>query len=245
MMELFDDLESLSRAAAALFARTARQAVESRGRFSVLVSGGETPRRTYELLAEEPYRSGLPWQRVHLFFGDERCVPAGDPRSNARMLRRALVDKVPLAERQIYPIACDSDPHEAARAYETVLRDFFNGELPVFDLAMLGLGDDGHTASLFPCSPVLAEQERWTAVGRRAGEDFRRVTLTAPLLNRSGLVLFLVAGEGKARVLKKLLEGPFDPDLIPAQLIKPVEGEVVWFVDHAAAALLSESTIKG
>lgn len=245
MMELFADLESLSRAAAALFARTARQAVDSRGRFSVLVSGGETPRRTYELLAEDPYRLGLPWDRIHLFFGDERCVPAGDPRSNARMLRRALLDKVPLSERQIYTIACESDPHEAARAYETVLRDFFDGELPVFDLAMLGLGDDGHTASLFPCSPVLAEQERWTAVGRRAGEDFRRVTLTAPLLNRSDLVLFLVAGEGKSRILKKLLEGPFDPDLIPAQLIKPLEGELVWYVDRAAAALLSESTIKG
>ena len=245
MIELFDDREVLSRAAAELFAKVAWQSVRACGRFSVLLAGGETPRRTYELLSEEPYLSGLPWEKTQFFFGDERCVPAGDPRSNAMMLKRALLDKIPLAEWQVHPILYEKDPQRAATAYETLLRDYFSGGRPFFDLVLLGLGDDGHTASLFPASPALTEQGRWTAVTKKAGEDFMRVTLTAPLLNQSPLVVFLVAGSGKSRILKDLLEGPFDPNRLPAQLIKPVGGESRWFVDRSAAAHLSSATIRG
>ena len=244
MIEMFEDLEELSRAAAQLFSEVARQSVASRGRFSVLVSGGETPRRTYELLSKEPHLSGLPWDRMHIFFGDERCVPAGDPRSNALMLQHALLDRVPLAKQQVHPIRCESDPQAAATEYENELREYFAGVQPEFDLVLLGLGDDGHTASLFPGSPALNELEHWTAVARKQGEEIMRVTLTPPLLNQAGLVLFLVAGPDKARILKELLEGPFNPHLLPAQLIRPLSGKLRWFADRSAAALLSGATIR-
>lgn len=243
MIELFDDLEGLSRAAAELFAGVVRQSVNSRGRCSVLVSGGATPRRTYQLLAQEPHLSNLPWDSLQLFFGDERCVPSTDPASNALLLQSALVDRVPLAKRQVHPILCEGDPQAAAAAYEKLLEDYFKGGRPAFDLVLLGLGEDGHTASLFPGSPALEERKRWTAVAKKAGEDFMRVTLTPALLNQAGLVLFLVSGPGKARVLQELLEEPCDPDRLPARLIKPAQGELRWFLDRPAASLLGEATL--
>ncbi|HXE96686.1 MAG TPA: 6-phosphogluconolactonase, partial [Dongiaceae bacterium] len=192
MISVYPDKEVLSRAAAALFAETAERAVADHGRCAVLLAGGETPRRTYELLADEPLRSRVPWGHLHLFWGDERCVPLDDPRSNARMAYRALLDRVPVPSGQIHPITCDNDSRQAADEYEALLRKFFAGVPPRFDLVLLGLGDDGHTASLFPGSPVLDERERWTAVTRRAGEEIDRVTLTTPLINKAELVVFLV-----------------------------------------------------
>lgn len=239
ILKIFNNSETLSQGVAELFATTAEEAIACRGRFSVLISGGETPRRTYELLAREPFRQRIPWNSVHLFWGDERCVAASDPRNNARMVRRTLLDKVPLPERQIYPIACETTPQEAAAAYETVLRSHFTDGIARFDLVMLGLGDDGHTASLFPGSSALNEQHRWVTTAHKPGEDIMRVTLTAQPLNQAALVVFLVAGSGKASVLNEILEGPYTPGMLPAQLIKPVYGKLFWYVEESAAQLLT------
>jgi len=238
MISVHVDREALSRAAAGLFADVAVHSVAGHGRCAVLLAGGETPRRTYEILADEPLRSRVPWGQLHLFWGDERCVPQDDPRSNARMAYRALLDRVPVPAGQVHPIAGDRDPRQAADEYEALLRRFFAGSKPRFDLVLLGLGDDGHTASLFPGSPVLDERERWTAVTRRADEEIDRVTLTVPLINQAELIIFLVAGDDKASVLHELLEEEPDLHCLPARLIMPEHGELRWLVDIPAARLL-------
>ncbi len=239
MISVYPDREALSRAAAGLFAVVAVRAVADHGRCAVLLAGGETPRRTYELLAEEPLRSRVPWGHLHLFWGDERCVPPDDPRSNARMAYRTLLDRVPVPAGQVHPIPGDRDPRQAADEYEALLRRFFAGALPRFDLVLLGLGDDGHTASLFSGSPVLDERERWTAVTRRASEEIDRITLTAPLINKAELAIFLVAGGDKAAALHEVLEEEPDPHCRPARLIRPENGELHWLIDRAAAQLLT------
>ena len=238
MIEVYPDLESLSRAAAALLVRQANLAVAARGRFSVALAGGATPRRTYELLAAPPLTDQAPWDRVHVFWGDERCVPGNDSRSNARLAKEAWLDHVPIPGNQIHPMNCAADPAAAARQYEAQLREFFAGQPPRLDLILLGLGEDGHTASLFPGTAVLKEGERWAAAVYLAEADLYRVTLTAPLINQAALVAFLVAGQSKAGVLREVLHGPSDPERLPAQLIRPQNGELVWLTDLAAAAQL-------
>lgn len=239
MISVHPDREALGRAAAGLIAETAARAVAARGRCAILLAGGETPRRAYELLADEPLRDRVPWGQVHLFWGDERCVPADDPRSNARMARQALLDRVPVPAGQVHPIAGDRDPRLAATEYETLLRRFFAGA-PRFDLVLLGLGSDGHTASLFPGSPALHERERWTAVARRPGEEIDRITLTPAAINQAELVVFLVAGDDKASVLHEVLDMEPDPNRRPARMIRPASGQVHWLVDRAAARLLEK-----
>lgn len=239
MIRYSTDPEQLARVAADLFAELARQQVATGGCCAVVLAGGETPRRTYQLLAQEPWRSSIPWDRLQFFWGDERCVPANDPRSNQLMARTALLDRLALTSEQLHPIRSDLPAGLAAEAYQTELQRFFGNKPPRFDLVLLGLGDDGHTASLLPGSAVLAEQVRWTAVTRRPEEPFDRVTLTAPLINQAKRILFLVAGAAKAAVLRHLLEADEPP--YPARLIRPVDGELHWLVDREAAALLKRS----
>jgi 6-phosphogluconolactonase len=239
MIRIFNDTETLSRGAADLFATAAEQAVAARGRFSVLISGGETPRRTYELLAQEPFCQRIPWNCVHLFWGDERCVAATDPRNNAQVARRTLLDRVPLPEQQIYPIVCHGSPQSAASDYEMVLRAHFPDGVIRFDLVMLGLGDDGHTASLFPGAAALNERRHWVVPTQKQGEDIMRVTVTAKLLNEARQVLFLASGPGKAFVLHRVLEGPYIPEVLPAQLVKPLCGALLWYVEESASRLLT------
>jgi 6-phosphogluconolactonase len=238
VIQVYPDLESLSRAAADLLVRQANLAVAARGRFSVALSGGATPRRTYELLAAQPFKDQAPWGRVHVFWGDERCVPLSDPRSNARLAKAAWLDQVPIPKDQLHPLDCSQAPATAARHYEAQLREFFAGEPPVLDLVLLGLGDDGHTASLFPGAPALAEKEHWAAAFSPPGPGPDRVTLTAPLINQAALVVFLVAGKSKAGILQEVLHGPRDQGRLPAQLIQPQTGKLLWLVDLAAAARL-------
>jgi 6-phosphogluconolactonase len=238
ILETFPDLESLSQAAAGLFARLAADAVNTRGRFSVALSGGSTPRRTYEILAQPPFREQVPWGRTHVFWGDERCVDPSDPRSNARLARAALLDHVPLPRTQIHPFLCHPSPAAGAREYEILLRDFFGGGTPRLDLVLLGLGDNGHTASLFPYDPALEEQERWTAAVYIPGEALHRVTFTPTLINRAAVVAFLVAGTAKAGVLREVIQKPRDPRRLPAQLVSPEDGELYWLVDLGAAGQL-------
>ena len=238
MIEVYPDLESVSRAAAALLVKQANLAVAARGRFSVALSGGATPRRTYELLAAPLWVDQVPWNRVHVFWGDERCVPLTDPRSNARLAKEAWLDRVPIPGDQIHPMNCAPDPAAAARQYEAQLRKYFAGEPPILDLVFLGLGDDGHTASLFPGTATLKAGERWAAAVYLTEAHLYRVTLTASLINQAAVVAFLVAGKSKAGVLREVLHGPRDPARLPAQLIQPSHGELLWLADLAAAAQL-------
>jgi 6-phosphogluconolactonase len=241
MIKVYPDLESLSQAAASLVVEQATRAVAARGRFCVALSGGATPRRTYELLAAPPFREQAPWHRMHIFWGDERCVPLDDPRSNARMAKDAWLDHVPIPASQIHVLNCTQAPAEAARQYEAHLRQFFAGRPSRLDLVLLGLGDNGHTASLFPGTRVLRETERWAAAVYVVEQELYRVTLTAPFINQAALVAFLVAGEAKAEVLWEILHGPRDPERLPAQLIQPQSGELLWLTDLKAAARVANA----
>ena len=242
MIRVYSDFESLSRAAAKLFVTRSEAAIKDRGRFSVALSGGSTPQRTYEILARAPLRDRVAWGRVHVFWGDERCVPPGDPRGNALMAERALLDHVPIPATQIHPIHCAESPEYAARQYEALLRSFFTGGTPRFDLILLGLGENGHTASLFPDTPVPLEHERWAAEVYLAEQALYRVTLTPSIINLAASVAFIVSGASKARILKQVLEGPRDPRRLPAQLIQPelYGGDIYWLVDSEAASRLND-----
>ena len=240
MTWVYADLEALSHAAAGIWVQQARQAVHARGRFSVVLSGGHTPQRMYEPLAQSPLRDRVPWAQVHVFWGDERCVPSDDSRSNEHMARQALLNLVPIPPGQVHPIQYARSAQEAAEQYEVVLRTFFKDQEPRFDLVLLGLGENGHTASLFPEASVLDEQEHWVAEVYVAEQDLYRVTLTPPLINQAMLVAFLVAGTAKAPVLRKVLEGPFDPHHLPAQLIRPTHGDLYWLIDQEAGSLMRQ-----
>lgn len=241
MIRFYSDYESLSQAAAELFVAEARSAIEKRDSFTVALSGGHTPGRAYHILADPRHRDQVDWQKVHVFWGDERCVPPDDPKSNERMAWRALLDHVPIPSGQVYPIRCAESPESTAQHYETLLHTQFGPRAAAFDLIFLGLGGNGHTASLFPNTAVLDEQVRWVAAVYVREQNLYRVTLTAPAINMARKVAFLVNGVEKAAVLKEVLEGPSNPRHLPAQLIKPSDGELIWLVDNEAGRLLEDS----
>jgi len=301
---VYADAEALSAAVAEAIAEVARRSVESQGRFAIALAGGATPRRAYELLAEPPLLGVVPWQGVQVFWTDERCVERDDPRSNERMAREALLDRVPIPPDRIHPIRCGADRAErgsddarwakqcarrSAEEYDALLRRLFQDRDHVgpggllhhagaagtaLDLALLGVGTDGHTASLFPGTEVLHERRRWAApvfvpaaaaagtaahavadatagttahaaadaTGSTAADDagLWRVTLTAPFIDMAASVLFMASGPAKAPVVAEVLEGPPDAGYLPARLVRPRAGEVRWFLDEAAAALLGK-----
>jgi len=202
----------------------------------------------FEMLAEAPYRDQVEWAKVHVFWGDERSVPPDHPDSNYRMAKDAMLSRLPIPAAQVHRIEAErADRDAAARDYQAVIARTFavdpNGEPPAFDLVLLGMGPDGHTASLFPHTTALAETKRWTVVNFVPKFNTDRVTLTLPVLNRAREVLFLVAGADKARPLAEVLEGPPDPARLPSQLIRPAPGELLWFVDRLAAAQLTTVSV--
>jgi 6-phosphogluconolactonase len=241
MIRVFNDLEALSQAAAELFTIQSRQAGLICGRFSVALSGGQTPHRMYEILSAEPYRRRIHWDEVHIFWSDERCVPADDPRSNARMARQVLLSKVPIPPENIHPMMCDQSPQQAARLYENELKTFFSTQNPNFHLVLLGLGENGHTASLFPHTPVLNQTEKWVSEVYVKELDMYRLTFTAQFINQASQVVFLVSGAEKAGVLEEVLEGSYQPHNLPAQLIRPNGNHPTWLVDRAASHKLTMS----
>jgi 6-phosphogluconolactonase len=202
--------------------------------FSLVLSGGSTPRPLYEALARS---DAIDWSRVQIYWGDERSVPPDHPDSNYRMAKEALLDVVALAPANIHRIPAELDPQEAAQRYEQTLRHQFSG-MPRFDLVLLGMGDDGHTASLFPETAALDETQRLVVANFVPKLDTWRISMSAPLLNRAARVAFLVAGEKKAVPLHQVLNGPRQTHHLPSQMIAPEHGELVWFVDQAAAAEL-------
>lgn len=246
--QVFPDPESLCQAAAERFAQAAAAATARSGRFTVALSGGSTPKRLFELLAAPPWRDGVDWQRLHVFWGDERTVPPDHPDSNYRMAHAALLRKVPIPAAQIHRLQGEAaDLDQAARAYQAALASVFgvapDGLPPALDLVLLGMGGDGHTASLFPYTTALGENERWVVANSVPQLKTERLTLTVPMLNSAQQVLFLVAGAEKAAVLADVLVGPRDVERLPSQLIQPAGGNLHWFVDRAAASRLSPQTL--
>jgi 6-phosphogluconolactonase len=240
-VKMFPSAEAVAQGAAELFAHTCDTAVRERGRFYVALSGGSTPKRTFELLSSEPLRSRINWDHVHLFWGDERYVPHDDPNSNYRMTSEALLRHIPVPPANIHGVPTElSPPETAAAAYEADVRQTLgtsDSSIPRFDLVYLGVGTNGHTASLFPHSPVLKETSRLVVADFVAEVNSWRISMTAPLLNRGRTVAFLVAGREKASVLKQVMFGPRNVENLPAQLISP-EGELLWLLDEAAASML-------
>ncbi len=237
------DDDTLMRAEAEHVAELARAAIAARGRFLLALSGGSTPRRLYELLARPPFLERVDWSRVCVFWGDERCVPPDHPESNYRMAREALLDRVPIPKENVLRIHGEGEPHHGAQAYEQVLRGFFGRAEGTpdrsFDQVLLGMGDDGHTASLFPGTPPLTEGRRWVMAQYVESLPVHwRITLTPVVLNAAADVTFLVAGASKAQRLQEVLEGGQRDVALPAQLIQPKRGVLHWMVDAAAGASL-------
>ena len=239
MMTVFNDTAALSQAAAELFVQTAREAVDRNGRFTVALTGGSSPVGMYRLLAQAPYRDQVPWQQTYIFWGDERWVPLTDERSNAKMAQDTFLNQVPVPRDQVYPMWGAGEPEEFDLHYEQVLQKHFHQQAPAFDLILLGMGDDGHTASLFPGTEVLNETSRWVWAYYLAPQSMYRITLTAPLINQARKILFLTFGPNKAPALHEVREGARNPNKYPSQLIQPQSGEVLWFVDEAAASRLT------
>ncbi len=211
-----------------------RAVLTRQDRFTIALSGGSTPKALHMLLAAEPFRSQIDWSKWHVFWGDERAVPFADERNNARMAYDTLLDHVPIPAAQIHVMQTDCEPNESMARYDALLHHYFDGQPTSFDLTLLGLGDDGHTLSLFPGTAVVHEETHWTAAFWLATQAMYRLTLTAPIVNQSAAVAFLVAGEKKAAPLHEVLYGPYQPDVYPAQQIKPTPGELHFFVDQAA-----------
>jgi 6-phosphogluconolactonase len=232
------DAAAVAREAAQRFTALAVEAVDSRGRFSVALSGGSTPGALYRLLAGEPYQEQNPWQGIHLFWGDERCVPPDDPGSNFRLADEALISRVAIPPDHVHRVRGELEPAAAARAYERTLQDYFCGPRTRLDLVLLGLGGDGHTASLFPGSPALDERERLAVAAMVTYEDrpAQRVTLTPPAINSAREILFLVTGSAKAGIARAVLQDP--EGNYPAQQIQPTAGRLTWLLDSAAASRL-------
>lgn len=238
-----EDLEALSLTAAERITAALEQAIASRKMARIAISGGNTPKRTFELLADGAYlfRKRIDWSRLLLFWVDERCVPPDNVDSNYRMTREALLSKVPLPDQNIVRIEGELKPEEAAARYESALRNRFRlegAELPSFDLILLGMGPDGHTASLFPHSEALDSMMHLAVANHVEAKEAWRVTLTWPAINRGGKVIFLIAGDDKAKALHDVLMGPYQPDALPSQLIWPESGELTMLLDRAAAQLL-------
>lgn len=236
-LQVFAGNPSLVDGAAAFIADAAAKAIAERGLFTLALSGGGTPESVYARLAQGDYRERIAWDRVHIFFGDERCVPPEDARSNYRMVREAWLDHAPIPAGHIHRIRGEDDPAREALRYEQEIAALYRtAALPAFDLILLGMGDDGHTASLFPGTAALREKERWVVAQYVEVMQTWRVTFTAPLINAARCVVFLVQGAGKAQMLWNVRKGPYQPDVWPAQLIEPAGGDLHWLTDATAAA---------
>jgi 6-phosphogluconolactonase len=245
-IEILPDAPAIARFAAGVFVASARQAVAARGKFTVALAGGSTPRMLYSLLAsDDALRSQTPWEETFFFFGDERCVPPTHADSNYRMAHDAMLSKIGVKPEHVFRMKGEArDAEQAAAAYEQDLRRFFfleRSQLPRFDLVLLGMGPDGHTASLFPGTRALEAHNQLVAANWVGKLYSHRITLTVPVFNSAASTLFMVHGQDKAPALKGVLEGPYEPMQLPSQFIRPQSGNALWLVDESAAALLDRA----
>jgi 6-phosphogluconolactonase len=240
--------DAVAHSAAALFASTAAAAVKARGLARIAISGGNTPKAMFELLADpvQPFFNQVSWDKLNLFWVDERCVPPDHEESNYRMTNQALLAKVPLSSERIHRMEGELDPEVAAARYESTIRNTFKlegAETPTFDLIFLGMGDDGHTASLFPHTEALDNLSNIVIANHVPQKDAWRITLTWPVINQGREVAFLIEGEGKADIIHQVFLGPYDPETFPSQLIRPASGSLILLLDSAAADKLPEPDI--
>ena len=244
MIQVFPTPEALADAVARHIVASAEESITTTGRFTLALAGGSTPRDAYVRLASDAFAHRVEWGSVHVLWGDERCVPPDDPQSNYRMAKDALLNRVPIPAHQIHRIRGEDDPHKAAAEYERELRALLRSEgtaspaLAGLDLALLGLGEDGHTASLFPGQAAVHEASRWVMPVYLPEVVMWRITLTPAVLNAARDVTFVVSGASKAARIQQVLQGPFTPDLLPAQAIRPLQGRLTWMVDEAASGRL-------
>ena len=242
-IRIFKDLEKLSRHAAGLFVDQSAQAIQERGRFLVALNGGNTPARLFQLLASD-YKDKVDWSHVHVFWGDERCVPPDDSGSCFGQARDLLLRHVPIPDSNLHRVKGELEPAEASQDYALTLRGFASPpfDFPRFDLVYLGMGEDGHTASLFPGSPVEAAEPTRPVTAKYQDRPANRVTLTQLVFNQARLIAFMATGEKKAGTLAEVLSDSYNPALLPAQRIDPQDGQLIWLVDEAAAGNLPRKT---
>jgi 6-phosphogluconolactonase len=236
---IMDTPIDLARTAADIFVMKADDCVAKNGRFFVAISGGTTPRLFHRMLAQEPYVSEIPWDKMHIFWVDERCVPENDAASNYGASKKDFLNRAPISKNQVYPMPGRLSPEDGALKYQKELMDFFHlkyGQFPTFDQIFLGMGADGHIASLFPEHWAVDEKEKLVVAVKGGAPYVSRLTMTLPILNRARQIVFLVSGKGKAAALKRVFEG--DQALLPAQKVHALRGELIWLLDSEAASLL-------
>lgn len=243
-LKIYSSSQALEIATVNIFIDLALQAIVDRGQFTAALSGGSTPQAVYEDLGKAEHQNELNWAKIHLFWGDERHVPPYHPESNYRMVEVALLNHIAIPRKNIHRVPAEMDVHEAADVYEQELRHFFDGNWPQFDLVLLGMGADGHTASLFPRSVGLKEQKRWFIANQVPELSKWRLTLTQNAINAARNVIVLVRGASKANMLADVLYGIHHPEEKPIQLIAPENGEMTWMVDAGAASALPEDVIS-
>ena len=246
-VQILPDAAAIARRTAERIIESALSAVKERGVFTISLAGGSTPKTLYTLLATDPaFKSKMPWDKTQFFFGDERHVPPDDSESNFRMANESMLSKLSLKPEQVFRIKAEyEDAEKAAKEYEQTLRSRFklsDGQLPRFDVLLLGMGDEGHTLSLFPGTKALHDNGR-LVVSNWVGKFFTtRITITAPVANNSALAIFMITKADKALALKAVLEGPYEPEQLPSQLIQPKNGKLLWLVDTTAASKLAAGT---
>jgi len=250
-VQVFKNIDELNEHVASWIVQWVHTVLQDQDRFTICLSGGSTPKKLYQLLATDKFRDKIDWKKIHVFWGDERYVPFADDRNNAKMASDVLLDNVPIPREQIHFMRTDVEPERSAKEYEEILKEYFpidnrqpamgnDYPLSTFDLTLLGLGDNAHTLSLFPGYQIIHEKNFWVAPFFLKEQLMYRITLTAPVVNLSKRTAFLVTGKDKQNALVHVLEGYFAPDICPAQLIQPVNGELFWFVDEAAAGRLKK-----
>lgn len=249
-LHVYKDAEQLSQAVAEWMTGLIARTLKVHDRFTIALSGGSTPKLLHKILASPPYKDQIDWSKMHIFWGDERAVPFEDSRNNAKMACDTLLNFVQVPPSQIHVMRTDIEPDAAALEYEKILHQYFDAipgdpdgaatpTLPSsFDLVLLGMGDDGHTLSLFPGMDIVHEETAWAKAFFLPAQDMYRITLTKTIVNRAAHIAFLTTGPGKAHALKEVLKGAYNPNLYPSQEIKPVNGELHWFVDEAATTQL-------
>jgi 6-phosphogluconolactonase len=238
-LEVFKDSDHLCRGLAEWITSLIEETLRHKNRFSLVLSGGNTPKKLHLLLASSPFKERIDWNKIHVFWGDERAVPFEDERNNARMAFDTLLDKVDVPKEQIHIMDTGLAPEKAAAAYEEILNEYFGTDvLPfqTFDLVLLGMGDDGHTLSLFPGTAVIHEEKSWATSFNLKAQDMYRITLTKNIVNHADHIVFMISGKEKANALYEVLEGEKNPDLYPSQVISPAQGELHFFTDEAAAS---------
>jgi 6-phosphogluconolactonase len=238
-IEIYKDSDHLARELAEWITSLIEDTLRHKERFSLVLSGGNTPKKLNLILASSPYRERIDWKKIYAFWGDERAVPLSDERNNARMAFDTLLDKVAIPKEQIFIMDTSLSPDAAAMQYEEILNEYFGTDIlpaKTFDLILLGMGDDGHTLSLFPGTPVIHEEKSWVAGYFLKAQDMSRITLTKEIVNHSDHIVFMISGSDKAHALHEVIEGARNPGLYPSQMIIPTQGELHFFVDEAAAA---------